>query len=165
MKRFISVLLCVIMAVSLAACTKAPKTTDDVTDIKDIKTEAPADKTEGEDTKKSPESDTEADVTDKAPETDKATETETDVDVDTKGEPDGDTSPTTLTEAEALAIAKDFVGDRDPDLGHLYSVKFDSVDAGTYCFKVSMYIEDQGRYSTCGYVLVDPDGNASKFDW
>ena len=162
MKKLISILLCAVMLLSVAACAKKPAEGDETTDVT---TKAPEDKTEGEDTKKSPESETEADVTDKAPETDKVTETETDVEVDTKGEPDGDTAPSTLTEAEALAIAKDFVGDKDPDLGYIYSVKFDSVDAGTYCFKVSMYIEDQGRYSTCGYVLVDPNGNASKFDW
>ena len=164
MKKLISVLLCALMVLSLAACAKKPVEGDETTDVT---TKAPDDKTEGEETKKSPESETEADVTDKAPDTDteKGTETETDVEVDTKGEPDGDTAPSSLTEAEALAIAKDFVGDKDPDLGYIYSVKFDSVDAGTYCFKVSMYIEDQGRYSTCGYVLVDPMGNASKFDW
>lgn len=162
MKRFISLLLCAIVILSLAACSKKPADTDETTNIN---TNAPADKTEGEDTKKSPETETGDGVTDKAPDTEKVTETETDIDVDTKGEPDGDTTPTELTEAEALAIAKNFVGDRDPDLGYLYSVKLDSVDAGTYCFKVSMYIEDQGRYSTCGYVLVDPSGNAAKFDW
>ena len=160
MKRFISLLLCAIMILSVAACTKKPATTDETTDLK---TEAPADKTEGEETKKSPESETDKPVSDT--DTEKVTETETDVVADTVGEPDGDTTPTELTQDEALAIAKDFVGDRDPDLGYMYSVNFDSVDAGTYCFKVSMYIEDQGRYSTCGYVLVDPHGNAAKFDW
>lgn len=160
MKKFISLLLCAIMILSVAACAKKPA---DVDEPEDVKTEAPADKTEGEDTKKSPESETEK-ITDDT-ETEKVTETETYVEADTVGEPDGDTTPTELTQDEALDIAKKFVGDKDPDLGYVYSVKFESVDAGTYCFKVSMYIEDQGRYSTCGYVLVDPAGNASKFDW
>ncbi len=154
MKKLISILLSIFMLLSLAACAKKPAGEDE--------TAAPtADITDGKETEKSPESETETDT-----ETDtEEAETSTDVEGDTVGEPDGDTTPTALTQDEALAIAKSFVGDRDPDLGYPYSVKFESVDAGTYRFKVSMFIEEQERYTNCGYVLVDPDGNATKFDW
>ncbi len=155
MKKLISLILAVFMLLSLAACTKKPAETDETAD-------PTADITSEDGTEKAPESETE---TDTETETDKEDETSTDVEGDTVGEPDGDTSPTALTQDEALAIAKSFVGDRDPDLGYPYSVKFESVDAGTYRFKVSMFIEEQERYTSCGYVLVDPDGNATKFDW
>ena len=165
MKKSISILLAAVMALSFASCAKkkADVPTDDTKE--NVSTESKA-----EETKKSPESETKAPVeTDEVTSvvTDKVTVAEdtTDVVLDTVGKPDGDKTPSPLTQDEALAIAKSFVGDKDPDLGYTYSVQFDSVDKGTYCFKVSMYIEDQERYSTCGYVLVDPEGNAEKYDW
>ena len=165
MKKLISILLAATMLLSFASCAKK-KTDVPADDTKEnISTESKA-----EESKKSPESETEKpedteEITNVV--TEKATEAEdtTDVVLDTVGKPDGDKTPSSLTQDEALAIAKSFVGDKDPDLGYTYSVQFDSVDKGTYCFKVSMYIEDQERYSTCGYVLVDPEGNAEKYDW
>ena len=156
MKKLVTLLLAAAMILCLAACTKEPVDTDETTEAENTV----------DSTTNSPESDTE-----KETETEAESETETETEAvsgpegDTVGEPDGDTAPTELTRDEALAIAKDLVGEYDPDLGYKYSVQFDSVDGGTYKFKVSMYIEDQERYSTCGYVLVDPEGNATKFDW
>ncbi len=144
MKKIITILLVCAAVLSLAACRKdAPeKETEKETEVQTVaETEA---KTEAE--------------------TEAKTEANTDY-VDTVGEPDGDTTPATLTEEEALQKVKDFLGERDPDTGYLYSVQFESADKGSYTFRVSWYLEDQERYSECGKVIVDPDGNVYKFDW
>lgn len=156
MKKLVTLLLAAAMILCLASCAKDPVDTDETTEAENTV----------DSTTNSPESDTEKETeTEAESETETETEAQSGPEGDTVGEPDGDTAPTELTRDEALAIAKDLVGEYDPELGYKYSVQFDSVDGGTYKFKVSMYIEDQERYSTCGYVLVDPEGNATKFDW
>ena len=77
-----------------------------------------------------------------------------------------------IGEDAALAAAKAYLGDTDPDTGYKYAFAPDGImedtDAGKeyYKIRVSWYLEDQDRYSVCGYLLVSLDGGEIlKFDW
>lgn len=71
---------------------------------------------------------------------------------------------------DAVAAAREWLGESDPDTGYKYSYSFDEMfsDGGTEYFKVrvSWYLEEEDRYSLCGYLLVSGDGNSiRKFNW
>lgn len=77
-----------------------------------------------------------------------------------------------ITEEEALAAAKAYLGDKDPDVGYSYSFVSQGTmeDAETgesfYKVRVSWYLPEDDRYSVCGYLLVSRDGKTvTKFDW
>lgn len=77
-----------------------------------------------------------------------------------------------ITEEEALAAAKAYLGDKDPDTGYKYSFvsqgTMQDTDTGEefYKVRVSWYLPEDDRYSVCGYLLVTKDGKSiSKFDW
>lgn len=157
MKRYIAILLALLAVLSLAACRKVEKDPKDTTDADVITTfpedttatdhdctTQPEDTTEPEDTTKDP------DQTSDAPATD-----------------EGTTAPINeINEDSAVRIAKDYLGERDPDTGYLYSYQFiEKTAEGEYKIKVSWYLEEDERYSTCGYLLVSPEGKVTKFDW
>ncbi len=75
-----------------------------------------------------------------------------------------------ITDADsALAKARAWLGESDPDTGYKYAFSYDGMmtEGGVDCYKirVSWYIEEQERYSLCGYLLVSPDGKVSKYSW
>lgn len=77
-----------------------------------------------------------------------------------------------ITEEEALAAAKAYLGDTDPDTGYKYSFVSQGTMQDTetgeefYKIRVSWYLPEDDRYSVCGYLLVTLDGKTvSKFDW
>ena len=77
-----------------------------------------------------------------------------------------------ITEEAALAAAKAYLGEEDPDTGYKYSYVSDGImedtDAGVqyYKIRVSWYLPEDDRYALCGYLLVSMDGESvSKFDW
>lgn len=154
MKRFVAMLLAIMTFVSLAACKRIENDPDETTDS-EIVTPAPNETTEKEpeDTTE-PEETTEADST--AEDTTIADTTEEDT-----------TEPIVEINSEtAVRIAKDYLGERDPDTGYLYSYQYVETTAeGEFKIKVSWYLEEDERYSTCGYLLVTPEGKITKFDW
>lgn len=116
--------------------------------------------------------DTTADTTDRAtlPVTDAATESQFATEEDTTlFSGDNDDSSDVGSEG-ALQAAREYLGDRDEDTGYEYTYSFDGTvnDNGTekYKIRVSWFIEEEGRSSLCGYLLVSKDGSKiSKFDW
>ena len=71
-----------------------------------------------------------------------------------------------MSEEEALKKARAYLGDKDPDTGFLYSYSFDSYTPEGSCkVRVSWYIEEGDRYSTCGFLIVTPSGDVSRLDW
>ena len=70
---------------------------------------------------------------------------------------------------DALKAARAWLGDTDPDIGYKYAFSYDGMmnDGAKEYFKirVSWYIEEQERYSLCGYLLVDENGSVSKYSW
>ena len=93
---------------------------------------------------------------------------------DTTGSDGGDTTTGEkhITEEEALAAAKAYLGDKDPDTGYKYSFvsqgTMEDTDTGEmfYKIRVSWYLPEDDRYSVCGYLLVSQDGKTvTKFDW
>ena len=92
---------------------------------------------------------------------------------DTTVEGAGDTTGEKhITEEEALAAAKAYLGDKDPDTGYKYSFvsqgTMEDTDTGEtfYKVRVSWYLPEDDRYSVCGYLLVTQDGKTvTKFDW
>ena len=81
-------------------------------------------------------------------------------------------SPKYITEEEALAAAKAYLGEKDPEVGYSYSFvsqgTMEDTETGEsfYKVRVSWYLPEDDRYSVCGYLLVSRDGkNVTKFDW
>ena len=94
----------------------------------------------------------------------------TGADTETSGDAVSSDADTSLTNEEAVEAAKAWLGETDPDTGYKYAYSFDGMDenGGEECFRirVSWYLEDEDRYSLCGYLLVSEDGkNIQKFDW
>ncbi len=183
MKKLIAVILACLCAASLAACRQngedpdnkvtetklestAPEAEKDTSDYEHPEPPVSDDTTEAG-TKAETETDTEA-VTNETTESVTEPVTEPDTDnitdsVDTTGIED---EPAVTDEMTAVKIAKEYLGERDPDVGYAYSFQFDGMTAeGEYKIKVSWYIEEDERFSTCGYLLVSPDGTVTKFDW
>lgn len=70
---------------------------------------------------------------------------------------------------EAIEAAKEYLGTVDEDTGYKYGFSYDSqiTDNGMlyYKIRVSWHIEEEDRFSLCGYLLVDVNGNVSKYNW
>ena len=153
MKKITVIALAIIMASLLCACQPAGKVDDTSAD-----TTIPVTSPDGfEDVTAPPVADTTAKAEEKDTTAADTTEAET-----TK------TSAVSDSE-EALAVAKSWLGDTDPDIGYKYAFSYDGMmtDGGKeyYKIRVSWYIEEQERYSLCGYLLVDADGSVSKYSW
>ena len=94
---------------------------------------------------------------------------------DTDEEKDTTAADTTEKEAAvadpeaAVAAARAYLGESDPDTGYKYAYSYDGLqdDNGKklHRVRVSWYIEEQERYSFCGYLLVNPDGTITKYSW
>ena len=155
MKNIISVILLLTMIASLASCSLAKGGGDDSTaDTTIPQVTSPA----GFD-----------DVTAPPEDTTKTDET-------TKAEAEETTNKTAqandeeiTTADEAVAAARKWLGETDPDTGYKYAFSYDGTmtDGGVEYFRirVSWYIEEQERYSLCGYLLVSPKGTVSKYSW
>ena len=149
MKKLISAILLMAMVATLAACSKNAGSGDDTTaDTTGPQVTSPA----GFDDVTAPPEDTT-----KAPETTKAEET-------TEAPKAG-----IATAEEAVEAARNWLGETDPDTGYKYAFSYDGMltEGGIEYFKirVSWYIEEQERYSLCGYLLVSPAGKVSKYSW
>ena len=145
MKRYIAFLLAIITILSLASCRKIEKEPDETTGA-EISTTEP-------ETTMAEETTAEEETT--APETtaEETTEAITEPIVE-------------INEETAVHIAKEYLGERDPDTGYLYSYQYVETTAeGDFKIKVSWYLEEDERYSTCGYLLVSEEGMVTKFDW
>ena len=128
MKKFLALVLAMMMVLSLCACKRIEKDPDETTDSQ-VVTTAPHETTE-----KEPEDTTEPIVE--------------------------------INKETAVRIAKDYLGERDPDTGYLYSYQFvETTSEGEFKIRVSWYLEEDERYSTCGYLLVSAKGEVTKFDW
>ena len=152
MKRFLIVLLA-LLVLTLCACRKIEKKEPPATD-------APTD----------------AVTTDATDETAADTSAQDATDEEGSGdttEPDNSTAPATrITEDEALAAAREYLGESDPDTGYRYSFTYRDIfrdsDTGTeyHRIRVAWYLEEDERYATCGHLLVALDGSSvQKFDW
>lgn len=147
MKKTIALMLAVISLVLLVSCRAAtPKDSENTGNESTVPpvvagTGNAVDTTENEETK------AEAPVETTAPETTVAEAPQMD-------------------EGKAVSIARQYLGETDPDTGYTYSYQFETITSeGNYKIKVSWYIEEDERFSTCGYLIVTPDGEVSKFDW
>jgi len=151
MKRYIAILLALLAIFSLAACRKVEKDPKDTTDPAEITTSPDETTVTGDDCTTKPE-----DTTEEPDETSSPDTTEEDT-----------TEPIAeINEETAVRIAKDYLGERDPDTGYLYSYQYVETTAeGEFKIKVSWYLEEDERYSTCGYLLVSGEGKVTKFDW
>ena len=151
MKRTVALLLVLLAVLSLASCRELGKGPDETTAAEKETTVL--------------------DETEKAPATDKITEPETEPETEAETEEETTIADTTavsekMDEKKAVSIARDYLGDKDPDIGYAYSYQFVEITAeGDYKIKVSWYIEEDERYSTCGYLLISPEGKITKFDW
>ncbi len=157
MKKHIALLLAIITVLSLAACKRIEKNPDETTG-EDAVTTSP-EETTGEVTNVIEEETTEAEET---------TETPAEIVADSETEPEEETTEpiVEINSETAVYIAKEYLGERDPDTGYLYSYQYVETTAeGDFKIKVSWYLEEDERYSTCGYLLVSPEGMVTKFDW
>lgn len=79
------------------------------------------------------------------------------------------TSSSVSTPDEAVAKARAYKGEVDSRTGYKLAYSYDGMmnDNGTeyYKIRVSWFIEEEERYSKCGYILVSPDGNCVEYDW
>ena len=91
-------------------------------------------------------------------------------DSETSGAANSSDADASLTNEEAVEAARAWLGETDPDTGYKYAYSFDGMDENGgeeyFRIRVSWYLEDEDRYSLCGYLLVSEDGkNIQKFDW
>lgn len=151
MKRIMIVLLALWM-LTLCACRKIEKPEPTAKDTTDPVTTAATDTTEA------------------GPPLSYPTDKETSAD---GADPDDATAAAVrITEDEAVAAARNYLGETDPDTGYRYSFTYQDLyldtDTGIeyHRIRVSWYLEEDDRYSTCGYLLVALDGaSVQKFDW
>ncbi|MBE6587786.1 MAG: hypothetical protein E7647_05155 [Ruminococcaceae bacterium] len=70
---------------------------------------------------------------------------------------------------EAVEYARNWLGETDPDTGYKYAFSYDGSmienDKPYFRIRVSWYIEEQERYSLCGYLLVGADGEVVRYSW
>lgn len=76
----------------------------------------------------------------------------------------------TVKDADAAVTrAREWLGETDPDTGYKYAYSYDGsmIENGKPFFRirVSWFIEEQERYSLCGYLLVGADGTVTKYSW
>ena len=122
-----------------------------------------------------PETTQQTEETTRLQETDPQTEEDTTIAQTTVDEEEDTTtghSPKYITEEEALAAAKAYLGEKDPEVGYSYSFvsqgTMEDTETGEsfYKVRVSWYLPEDDRYSVCGYLLVIRDGkNVPIFDW
>lgn len=151
MKRLISIVLLLALTVcALASCSPAGKGNDSEADTTVPEVTSP----DGFD-----------DVTAPPEET---------TDADKKDTTDADTTEEDplafINDAEeAVAAARKWLGESDPDTGYKYAYSYDGSvvenNVPLFRIRVSWYIEEQERYSFCGYLLVNPDGTITKYSW
>lgn len=154
MKKIVSVFLMTLMVITLFSCTAKTGNGDG----SEAETTTPITGPEGFE-----------DVT--APETE-----------DTKAQSEENTvaettSPEETTNAktglgsyeDAMDTARKWLGETDPDTGYKYAYSYDGIqkdgERSFHRVRVSWYIEEEDRYSLCGYLLVDENGNVSKYSW
>jgi hypothetical protein len=157
MKRIIALMLVLLAVVSLAACRE---NTNDPADTTDAESTAVTTEEGGEDTTVSDEETT-------SPEDEETTGADVETDAVTEPATDAVTEPSDqLTVNGALALCRSYLGDVDPDSGYQYSYQYEGMtDEGNFNIKVSIYIEEDDRYSKCGYLIVTPEGKITEFDW
>ncbi len=156
MKKIISLSLALMSVLMLAACKKTENEPDETTASAGVTTavETSDPETAANETTAA---ETEAETA--------ASETEAETDAVTSA-PETTEASSSMDEEKAVALARAYLGEKDTDLGYIYSYQFIEVtDDGEYKIKVSWYIEEDDRYSTCGYLLVSPEGKVTKFDW
>ncbi|MBR6675837.1 MAG: hypothetical protein IKL24_00710 [Clostridia bacterium] len=107
-----------------------------------------------------------------APETDTDAPDENTTEPDDTGAPDTDTGTPELiitNNAEAIEAARNFLGLVDSETGYQYAYSNDGMltENGIEYFKVrvSWIIVEEERLSLCGYLLVSPYGDVTKYDW
>ena len=153
MKKIIALLLAVISIVAFASCRAAtpenPEKTSDDSTVPSV-VAGTAEAVDAETSEVDTEDNATSYVVDTKPEETTATE---------------ETAPQ-MDEGKAVSLARQFLGETDPDTGYAYSYQFETITSdGDYKIKVSWYIAEDERFSTCGYLLVSPDGDVTKFDW
>lgn len=156
MKKFISIALLIFAVCILSSCTANTKNNGN-----DAETTIPVTSPEGFE-----------DVT--APAVEDTTSADTESIDDTTAADDTTTEETTsadkiATADDAVAAAKEWLGETDEGTGYKYTYSYDGTleDGGVtyYKIRVSWFIEEQGRSSLCGYLLVSPQGDVSKYSW
>ncbi len=158
MKKFISIALLILTVCLLASCN-ANTTNNDP----DAETTIPVTSPEGfEDVTAPIPSDTTA--------ADTADDEETTEAEDTSAAAEDTTAADKIaTPDAAVEAAKEWLGEVDNETGYRYTYSYDGTleDGGKtyYKIRVSWFIEEQGRSSLCGYLLVSPEGEVSKYSW
>ena len=151
MKKLISIILLLAMFCTLFACSPkkgGDETTDDTT--------VPVTNPDGFEEVTTP-------STDKKPEDTTAADT-------TAADTTAPAPEITVKDADAaVAKAREWLGETDPDTGYKYAYAYDGsmIENGKPFFRirVSWFIEEQERYSLCGYLLVGADGTVTKYSW
>ncbi len=154
MKKITSFALALALLFSLAACSAASK------DKKDDDTTLEVTNPQGYEGITAPPDDN----------TDTKNDLPDDKDEDTTAEDTTAVKEETIASADdAIKAARDFLGESDPDTGYKYAYSYNGMmtDNGVLYFKVrvSWYIEEQERYSLCGELLVNEDGEVRKYNW
>ena len=151
MKKLISIILLLAMFCTLFACSPkkgGDETTDDTT--------VPVTNPDGFEEVTTP-------STDKKPEDTTAADT-------TAADTTAPAPEITVKDADAaVAKAREWLGETDPDTGYKYAYSYDGsmIENGKPFFRirVSWFIEEQESYSLCGYLLVGADGTVTKYSW
>lgn len=109
---------------------------------------------------------TQADTTQENTTSPVTTEEDTSAQGDTAADSTDSEGRKQITEEEALAAAKAYMGDTDPDTGYKYSFvsegTMQDTDTGEeyYKVRVSWYLPEDDRYSVYGHLLVTKDGKS-----
>ncbi len=109
---------------------------------------------------------TQADITQENTTSPVTTEETTSAPDDTSADSTDSEGEKQITEEEALAAAKAYMGDTDPDTGYKYSFASEEImqdtDTGEeyYKVRVSWYLPEDDRYSVYGHLLVTKDGKS-----
>ncbi len=109
---------------------------------------------------------TQADITQENTTSPVTTEETTSAPDDTSADSTDSEGEKQITEEEALAAAKAYMGDTDPDTGYKYSFVSEGImqdtDTGEeyYKVRVSWYLPEDDRYSVYGHLLVTKDGKS-----
>ena len=156
MKRFICLALLVCTVLSLFACTPAKQNGEDESTA--AETTIPVTNPDGfEDVPVPPEETTSTDETTAAAKDDTTAE-------ETTAREDG-----LPTIEDAMEMAKNYLGETDKETGYKYAFSYDGIQKDNekkfHRVRVSWFIEEQERYSLCGFLLIDADGNVTKYSW
>lgn len=109
---------------------------------------------------------TQADITQENTTSPVTTEETTSAPDDTSADSTDSEGEKQITEEEALAAAKAYMRDTDPDTGYKYSFVSEGImqdtDTGEeyYKVRVSWYLPEDDRYSVYGHLLVTKDGKS-----